>query len=194
MTGGALARVQAALRDLPKEKPLLIALDGRCAAGKTTLASHLRREIGCSVIHMDDFFLRPHLRTEERLRQPGGNVDRERFREEVLLPWQKGTAFSYRPYDCHTQTLCEPVPVTPNPVTLVEGAYCCHPEFWDFYDLHIFLTISPKAQLQRIRDRNGADGLAVFQNRWIPLEERYFEAFSIPERCELCLDATTDEA
>ncbi len=35
----------------------LIAVDGRCAAGKTTLAAQLQKDLGCNVIHMDDFFL-----------------------------------------------------------------------------------------------------------------------------------------
>ncbi len=82
----------------------LIAVDGRCAAGKTTLAAQLQKDLGCDVIHMDDFFLRPEQRTEERLRQPGGNIDWERFREEVLTPFRQGAPFSYRPYDCQVQT------------------------------------------------------------------------------------------
>lgn len=35
---------------------MLIAIDGRCAAGKTTLAALLKKEINCNIIHMDDFF------------------------------------------------------------------------------------------------------------------------------------------
>lgn len=39
--------------------PLLIALDGRCAAGKTTLANRLAEQYGWGVIHLDDFFCSP---------------------------------------------------------------------------------------------------------------------------------------
>ena len=39
----------------------IIAIDGRCAAGKTTLAARLAKELGGDVIHMDDFFLPPAL-------------------------------------------------------------------------------------------------------------------------------------
>ena len=62
-----------------KVKPLLIAVEGRCASGKTTLASALQKELGCCVFHMDDFFLRPEQRTRERLLTAGGNIDYERF-------------------------------------------------------------------------------------------------------------------
>lgn len=168
-----------------KKNPLLAAIDGRCAAGKTTLAAQIRERTGCTVIHMDDFFLRPEQRTEERLAQPGGNVDWERFLEEVLFPLKNGRPFQYRPYDCHTQTLQEPVRITPGAVTLVEGSYSCHPRLWAFYDFHIFLDISPEEQLSRIEKRNGSGALEVFRNRWIPMEEHYFQTFSIEERCEL---------
>lgn len=47
------------LRELPKEVRI-IAIDGRCAAGKTTLAARLVKELGGDVIHMDDFSCRLH--------------------------------------------------------------------------------------------------------------------------------------
>ena len=166
----------------------LIAVDGRCASGKTTLAAQLQKDFGCNVIHMDDFFLRSEQRTEERLRQPGGNIDWERFREEVLTPFRLGVPFSYRPYDCHLQDFREPISVIPNRLTVVEGSYSCHPELWDYYDLHIFLSASPDEQLRRIQERNGPDQAKVFQQKWIPLEEWYFQAFQIAQRCELCFD------
>lgn len=94
------------INSLPKSKPLIIGIDGRCAAGKTTLASGLQAEIGCAVFHMDDFFLRPEQRTEKRLQIAGENVDHERFLEEVLLPLKSvKSPIVYRPYDCKRQAL-----------------------------------------------------------------------------------------
>lgn len=77
---------------MQNRSPFLIAIDGRCAAGKTTFAEKLSSIMECSVIHMDHFFLRPEQRTKERLAQAGGNVDRERFMEEVLKPLKAGKA------------------------------------------------------------------------------------------------------
>lgn len=85
---------------MQNRSPFLIAIDGRCAAGKTTFAEKLSSIMECSVIHMDHFFLRPEQRTKERLAQAGGNVDRERFMEEVLKPLKAGKAFTYRSFDC----------------------------------------------------------------------------------------------
>lgn len=166
------------------DHPRLVALDGRCGAGKTTLAAQLAEQTDCTVLHMDDFFLRPSQRTTDRLAEPGGNVDYERFQEEVLAPLLRREAFSYRPYSCQARSLLSPVSVQPGPLTVIEGAYSCHPRFWDAYDLRIFVDISPEEQLARIRRRDGEQA-RDFQEKWIPMEERYFTAFSIPARCDL---------
>lgn len=72
----------------------VIAMDGRAAAGKTTLAEELAVTLGGAVVHMDDFFLPGELRTPERLAAPGGNVHAERFVEEVLPYLRRGEAFA----------------------------------------------------------------------------------------------------
>lgn len=167
------------------EKPTLVAIDGRCASGKTTLAEDLKGKIGCNVIHMDDFFLRPEQRTSQRYREAGGNVDYERFLEEVMKPLMAHQEFSYRPYDCKRQRFSEPVLVPPCTVTIIEGAYSCHPAFWEYYFLRIFLTVRKEEQYRRILQRNGKDSLHDFQTKWIPLEEEYFQQYFLESRCDL---------
>lgn len=169
------------------EKPIIIAIDGRCGSGKTTLAAGLKKKNGWRVFHMDDFFLRPEQRTEERFAKPGGNVDHERFLEEILLPLQNGVqTICYRRFDCQKQDFAEAISVTAGDVNIVEGSYSCHPAFWDAYDLRVFLDVAEAEQDRRILLRNGKDRAKMFHERWIPLEERYFDAYRIKERCELC--------
>jgi uridine kinase len=59
------------LRLVQKETgcPFLVAIDGRCASGKTTLAGKLRSALKCNVVHMDNFYLPFAKRTEERMAQ-----------------------------------------------------------------------------------------------------------------------------
>jgi len=169
---------------LEKKQQILIAIDGNCAAGKTTLAGFLAENLDCNVFHMDDFFLRPEQRTEERYAEIGGNVDYERFQEEVLLPLKAGYAFSYRSFDCKTFTLSEPVAVTPKRLNVIEGSYSQHPHFGDVYDLKILLTVTPELQRMRILQRP-AHLHEQFFTRWIPMENRYLEGFRIGENCDL---------
>lgn len=171
-----LLRIRALAAAQPR---VLVAIDGRCAAGKTTLAASLQAQLACNVFHMDDFFLRPEQHTPERLRQPGGNVDFERFLTEVLRPLRDGAPVTYRPYDCRTQRLCAPVHAEARPVNLIEGSYSCHPALWDLYDLHVFLSVGPEEQHRRIAARNGEKMLPMFTNVWIPMEETYFARFQV---------------
>ena len=173
-------------RLLEEKDRVIVAIDGPCTSGKTTLAAQLKERFDCQVFHMDEFFLRPEQRTEERYAEPGGNVDYERFREEVLVSLLAGHAFSYRPFDCKTMTLAAPVDITPKKLTVIEGSYSLHPYFEDPCDLNILLTVDPDVQKQRIMDR--PEHLRQrFLETWIPMELRYLETFRIAEKADLIL-------
>lgn len=160
---------------------VLVALDGKCATGKTTLARALAEKYGCAVCHMDDFFLRPSQRTPERLEKPGENIDHERFLEEVLRPLREGRPVSYRPWSCRTQSFAEIRPLMPARLTIVEGAYCLHPALRGFYDLRVVLTAPLSVRLSRLRAREGGN-FPNYPAKWIPLEDAYFSACAV-ERC-----------
>ena len=162
-------------RLLNQRESVVVAIDGKCTSGKTTLASLLADAYDCNVFHMDDFFLRPEQRIPERFAEIGGNVDYERFAEELLAPLKTGKPFSYRPFDCSTFTLSQPVPVQPKKLTIIEGTYSHHPYFGDPYDLKILLTVSEDLQRQRVLERPAFLHSRFFES-WIPMENRYFES------------------
>lgn len=177
-----------ALALLPTQEGVrVIAIDGRAASGKSTAAALLAPVLEAGVVHMDDFFLPPTLRTAERLATPGGNVEHERFAAEVLPQLRRAEGFSYRRFDCRSMALAEDRFVPAAPYRIVEGAYSHHPTFGDYADVRLFSDISPQQQRLRILERNGEAQLAVFLSRWIPMEEQYFAACSIRERADLLL-------
>lgn len=163
----------------------VVAIDGRCASGKSTMARQLCAITGAGLVHMDDFFLPKELRTLGRLQEPGGNVHYERFLQEVLPQLGRGEAFSYRRFHCGRMELGESRLVPAGRIRVVEGAYSCHPLFGSYMDLRVFSDVSPKEQLARIARRDGGDALEAFRTRWIPMEERYFKAFGIRDRASL---------
>lgn len=171
-----------------KNKNCIIAVDGRCGAGKTTFAQQLQNLFNCNVIHMDDFFLPRNMRTEERLRTPGGNIHYERIIEEVFSKLKKNETFSYRPYSCKTNDFGKEIFVEPNVLTVAEGSYACHPNLREVYALNIFMDIDSKTQLDRITKRNGSEAARVFRDKWIPLEEEYFRFYDIREKCDIVID------
>ena len=165
---------------------VIVAIDGKCTSGKTTLAGRLVEIYDCNVFHMDDFFLRPEQRTAERFAEVGGNVDYERFQEEVLIPLKSRQPFSYRPFDCKTFTLSEPIDVSCKQLNIIEGSYSMHPYFGDPYDLKILLTVDEATQRQRIWKRSAFLQKRFFEE-WIPMENRYLDGFGIPGKADALL-------
>ncbi len=161
----------------------IIAIEGGSASGKTTLAGILAEVYDCNVFHMDDFFLRPEQRTPERFAEIGGNVDRERFAEEVLEPLKRGETVCYRPFDCGAWALGDPITVEPKKLTVIEGVYSMHPNLEECYDCSFYLDIDAEYQKERILKRNPPALAKRFFEEWIPLENRYFEGMRVKERC-----------
>ncbi len=165
-----------------------LAIEGGSASGKTTLANLLAKVYDVALFHMDDFFLRPEQRTLQRFAEPGGNVDRERFAEEVLVPLRKGEPVEYRRFDCGTFTLKPSETIFPKRLNIVEGAYSMHPELQDFYDYSVFLDIKPQAQRKRIEKRNTPEMARRFFAEWIPMEQKYFTAMDVKKQCDISID------
>lgn len=163
---------------------VLMAIDGCSCSGKSTLAELLAAAYRGTVVHMDDFFLRPGQRTAERYAEPGGNVDRERFCEEAVPGLAAGQAFSYRKFDCRTMKPGGTVRIPETALTIVEGAYCMHPGIPLRYDKSIFLGVDPVTQYERLLKRNGETAARRFLEKWIPLENAYFSGCDVMRRCD----------
>lgn len=188
-----IKKILEAVPEKSGHMPYIIAIDGRCASGKTTLAAELSEKLDCNVFHMDDFFLRPCQRTEERLSEAGGNCDRERFYEEVIAPLKTGEGFSYRPFDCKSMSLLDPVSVSPKKYAVIEGSYSCHPILSRDYHLRIFMSVSPDEQMRRIIGRCGSERAEMFRDRWIPMEEKYFTELDVKSGCDICFEYENGE-
>ena len=156
--------------------------------GYFLLGARLARLYSCPLFHMDDFFLPPERKTPERLAQPGGNVDYERFFAQVLSPLSRGEPVLYQPYRCHSGTLEAARTIPPAPLAVVEGVYALRPEFQPLYQVKCFLTAPWPVREARLLDRCGPDGLERFRTLWIPLEDQYFRAFSISGSCDVHLE------
>jgi uridine kinase len=168
--------------------PRVIAIDGRAAAGKTTIATILSAVLKADVIRMDDFFLPPGLRTPERYAQSGGNIHYERFCLEVLPFLKQAKEFSYRSFSCKTNSFTESRLIQSDLWRIVEGSYSNHPKFGNYADFKVFCDVSPEEQMQRIIKRNGESMAGTFQTKWIPLENKYFATGRIKEKADLVIE------
>ena len=167
---------------------VVLAVDGGCGSGKSTLGEILKSVYDCTVLHMDDFFLRPEQRTPERFSEVGGNVDRERFLQEVLIPLSENKQIDYRRFNCATFEIDKAERIYPKRLTVIEGSYSMHESLSSYYDFSVFLDISSEKQKQRIEKRNSPEFAVRFFNEWIPMENKYFSEMNVKNRCDMVFD------
>lgn len=169
---------------------IVISIDGMCTSGKTTLALMLQKIFDARIIHMDDFFLTDNIKTPERLLEVGGNIDYDRFKNEIIMNLDKD--ITYQPYNCHYHIFDKETVLPQSAVTIIEGAYALHPKFGEYYDYAIFMMISNNQQIARIKQRNGNEMVKIFKDRWIKLENEYFDKFDIKSRCNIIFDTSEE--
>ena len=170
-------------------RPAIVAIDGRCGSGKTTLAALLARLFPCNVFHADDFYLPFAARRPDWRTTPLGNMDLGRLRREVLEPARLGKEIAYRAYDCPHDALRPALLLPPRPLTVVEGSYSLAPALRPYYDLTVFLTCSQAEQAARLQAREGAY-YPAFPACWIPLEEDYHRTYDVEHAADLVADTT----
>ena len=168
-------------RKLAESGRLLVTLDGPCASGKTTYAGRLGAALGARVIHTDDFVVPRARKTAERLAVPGGNCDAERLVQEVLTPWSRGAAVTYRRYDCAGDCLVPEEEAVFGPLLILEGSYCNLTAIRTFAGLRLWLDTPARVREERLAARESAASLRQFRALWIPLEEAYFRAYGLPD-------------
>ena len=184
----SLTQTIASLLEAHPERPVLIALDGRCGSGKTTLAAQLAEQFPDSaVFHTDDYYLPPAQRIPNWAETPCANMDLTRLREEVLVPVQAGAAVRSRAYSCREGAYLPERCVPPAPLYILEGSYSHHPILAGFYDLKVFVTCFKEEQARRLQAREG-ERYENFVRRWIPLEEAYFAQCRIEALADLLGD------
>ena len=170
---GLISLLAAALAQQPT-KPLVLALDGRCGSGKTTLANTLARQFPASItLHTDDFYLPPAQRIRGWEKTPCANMDLARLRDEALRPAYEGQAVQYRAYSCREGAYLPARELAAQPLVILEGSYSHHPLLTGYETLRVFLTCAKEEQTRRLQAREG-ERYANFAARWVPLEEGYF--------------------
>lgn len=173
------ALVGAVLR-APSSGPLRVGIDGRSAAGKTTLADELARRIAssgrvCARASIDDF-------------HPPGYVERAAAGD--FTP----ESYPYEGYDlaAFRRRLCEPREAT----LVVDAAYLFLPELRDCFELTIWLEIDFDTMLARAEKRDIAWLGSIdrvrerYERHWIPRHRFYEEALRPRERADIVVDTT----
>lgn len=172
------------IASLIEKGPLVVAIDGMSASGKSTLTDRLLFHFGGRAIHMDDFYLPANQRNEKTIKELGGNIDRLRFKAEVLD--HLNGEIEYAPFSCESQTLLESKILPFTKLTIIEGAYALQKEFGHYYGLSIYLGASRSYQRYWLKRRD-ITHFNDFIKVWVPKENKYLRKEKIMEHADLRL-------
>ena len=160
-----------------------VAIDGMTGAGKTALAAHLSKKYGAPVVHLDDFRLPLSERKPDWETTPGGEMDFERFDEEIVTPWLTQKPLVYSVVDPKSGEITERRALPDGQMFLFEGTYALHPLIRDFYDLRLFMKVDGQVQASRLeKDGTPVDASALAR------ENEYFVGYMT----ELLADGVLD--
>jgi uridine kinase len=178
-----------------RPRPILVALDGRSAAGKSTLAAAVAPLVDAVVLDGDDFY-------------SGGSADRWdamsadekvshcidwRRQRAVLETLARGEAASWHPYDWEADdgTLEEtPVVCEPASVVILDGAYSARPELADLFALRVLLEAPAHLRRAQLIEREGEGYREEWNARWDEAEQWYFGRVMPPESFDLVIRAS----
>jgi uridine kinase len=187
MPVGAVNTVVAMIRALTvSAQPVVVAIDGRSGAGKSTVAQAIARVISVVIVSSDDFFAAAVTNAEWDRRTPehraADAIDWRRLKREALEPLRRSRSARWYAFDFlagprpdGTYPLqTTPTEVAPKPVVLLEGAYSSRPELADVLDLRVLVEAASSTREARLAAREASDFLRQWHARWDPAEEYYF--------------------
>jgi uridine kinase len=171
---------------------LLIALDGRSGAGKSTVSDKIASRIGAVVVSSDDFYTGGTF-DDWASRSPQEKaalcIDWKRLRTDVLEPLLSGNSATWRSFDWKTwEGLSEHTfSCKPASIIIIDGVYSTRPELADLIDISILVRLPDRIRLERVRNREKEPFLARWHAVWDEAEEYYFTNIRPPSSFDLVL-------
>ena len=199
-----LGQLASLIAGIASSRPLRIAIDGRTASGKTTLADELAGVLGDTgreVIRTSiDGFHRPKAERYARGRHSAEGYyhdarDLTAINALLLFPLGPGGDRRYRTasFDLDSDRPVEQAPqvAAANAILIVDGTFLQRPELRDGWDLVIFVETSEQVSEQRGigRDAGRLGGMDATRELYAV---RYKPAFQIYER--ICAPASAADA
>lgn len=161
-------KLQNFIESVRSNKLQIIALEGRCGSGKSTISKLLNN---VTVIELDDHF--------DSSNNPV-NLD---YIEELLSNLKVGETINEKCFDCHTGSYYIKEKEV-NSIVVLEGVYGYLPRLRKYIDYLAYVVIDQELQLERIKTRNNFND---FIEKWIPREEEYFKSFDFVVNADILI-------
>jgi len=147
-----------------------VGIDGKGAAGKTTLAGAVAEALADAVVvHVDDF-ARPSVETWER----------DRFVAQVLAPLAAGRPARYERWDWGSDASAGWAEVPAGVPVVVEGVSSTDVRLGVPWDVTLWVEVPDEVRLARALERDGEAMREQWVERWMPAEDAY-EAAQRPQ-------------
>lgn len=157
-----------------------VGIDGRGAAGKTSLAAAIAEAVPGSVtVHLDDF-ARPGLRGWELVR----------FTAQVRDPLLAGRPAHYQRWDLGADLGKDWVEILPRQPLVVEGVSATDVRLGLPWALTLWVDAPTEVRLERIRARDPETTMDRWLTDWLPSEETYVRDQHPRGRSDLLVDGT----
>ena len=191
MSEDALARAVEAIADLPRDRRVLVAVDGVDGAGKTTFADRLAPRLDRPVVRAsEDDFLNPAAIRHRRGRESPEGFFRDSYDlallEQLLLdPFAAGRPYRRRAFDVLADapvvSVDENAPA--GALLLLDGMFLHRDELRGRWDLSILLDVPPELSAERLLARDGKPT----RPRYVLGQQRYFAECDPRRRASLVL-------
>ena len=173
--------------------PVVVALDGRSGAGKSTIAPLVAAKVDGVVVDGDDFYAggSGDMWDAMTAAQKVDHVIDWRRQRPLLEALRRGESIGYHPYDWNDEDNDGPAPhqihVESAPVIIVDGVYSGRPELADLVDLSVLILIDDDIRRAQLLAREGEDYRRDWEARWTEAELHYFGQVMPPEAFDLVL-------
>jgi uridine kinase len=202
-----LVHVAGVLASIRLPRPVLVAIDGGSAVGKTTLAAEIQPLIeagGRPVISatIDDFH-RPKAERYARGRFSAeacynDTFDYKLVRSALLAPFREGLPVVTAIFDAYHDRPLQPVPAAApkDALLLFEGVWLMRPELEGYWDYRILVTADSDVARQRGIERDlgwggtREDTEKLYDKRYLPADRLYNQTVHPELRAEVIIDNT----
>jgi len=166
--------------------PLVVAIDGPGASGKSTIARAIAAEMPAALVHTDDFFL-PTSGVDGVRRSLVDYYDWRRLRAEALAPLLAGHSASFCRFDGERGVLGGAIAVTPSALIVLEGVFSAAPVLSDLVDRAVFVETAEPERIRRLRRLVTPE---EWDNDWLAAERAYFAGVRPPSSFDLIVPGT----
>lgn len=168
------------------QSTLIVSIDGRGGAGKSSLAqamSNLDQTV--TIVHIDDFYDPTTTRNEI-----GAMIDWRRVVEQVLAPLRNERSGRYQRFDWDTQCLAEWHDVPVGGIMILDGVYSTRREIVDYLTYRIWLEIPRELGMERGIVRDGWGSRTWWLQQWMPEEDRYIAEQRPSDSADIIIDGS----